>query len=132
MKNVRSVPAFAFAFFLCCMSAGAQEPTEIVQQDGARKYLEIFRTQTAPVIDGVLNDEVWNSATVITDLHQFQPVDQGTPTEQSVFYISYDDNYFYVGARLYDSNPSQIIARQMIQGQGFGSDDFFEVLLDTF
>ncbi|MBT5484538.1 MAG: hypothetical protein HOH14_12970 [Gammaproteobacteria bacterium] len=97
-----------------------------------RKRIEIVRTDLAPEIDGILDDEIWKSATVISDLHQFSPVDQGEPTERSEFYLAYSDSYFYVGARLYDSDPSGISARQLVQGQGMQFDDAFEFILDTF
>ena len=98
----------------------------------ARKRVEVKRTMVAPIIDGVLDDDVWKAATVISDLHQFQPVDHGQPSEDSIFYISYNDNYFFVGARLNDSEADRIIARQLVQGGGLGSDDSFEFILDTF
>jgi hypothetical protein len=98
----------------------------------ARKRVEVKRTMVAPIIDGVLDDDVWKTATVISDLHQFQPVDHGQPSEDSIFYISYNDNYFFVGARLNDSEADRIIARQLVQGGGLGSDDSFEFILDTF
>lgn len=98
----------------------------------SRKKVQIARTDTAPTIDGVLDDAVWESATVISDLHQFQPVDHGRPTEESVFYIAYDARFFYVGARLFDSEADRIIARQLVQGGGLASDDAFEFILDTF
>lgn len=108
-----------------------EQITQTIPLD-ARKQLEINRTDAPPVIDGVLDDPVWQQATRITDLHQYQPVDQGVPTESSVFYITYDENYFYLAARLHDSDPDGIIARQLIQGQGMPFDDAFEFILDTF
>ncbi len=48
------------------------------------------------------------------------------------FYVTYDDNYFYVAARLFDTNPDEIIARTMIQGQSIRFDDNVHVILDTF
>jgi hypothetical protein len=98
----------------------------------SRKRVEIFRTDLEPLLDGKLDDEIWKSATVISDMHQFMPVDQGVPTERSEFYIAYSERYFYLGARLYDSDPDSIISRQLVQGSGFNSDDFFEFILDTF
>lgn len=100
--------------------------------NASRKRVEIFRTMETPVIDGVLDDAMWRSATVISDLHQFQPVDHGEPTETSIFYIAYNERFFYIGARLYDSDADRIIARQLVQGGGLGTDDAFEFILDTF
>lgn len=99
---------------------------------GARKRVEIPRTDLEPEIDGVLDDEIWQHAVVISDLHQYQPVDHGEPSERSEFYLAYSERYLYIAARLYDSDPSAISARQLVQGQNMGFDDAFEFILDTF
>lgn len=97
-----------------------------------RKRVEIVRTELSPTLDGVLDDEIWQMATVLNDVHQFSPVDQGVPSEQTVVYIAYDEQYFYLAARLLDSNPDAIVSRQLVQGGNFNSDDAFEFVLDTF
>lgn len=99
---------------------------------GDSKSVCLQRSDSAPKIDGVLDDAVWAEATRIDDLHQFQPIDHGTPSEKSEFYLSYDDDYLYIGARLYDSNASAISARQLVQGKTLRFDDAIEFLLDTF
>ena len=102
------------------------------QANAGRKQAEIARTTLAPVLDGNLDDEIWQQATVISDLHQFMPVDMGEPSEDSIFYVTYSEDYFYVAARLYDSQPETISARQMIQGGRTNFDDLVYVMLDTF
>jgi len=98
-----------------------------------RKQIEIPRTELSPVIDGVIDDEIWLQAAVITDLHQLNPVDHGEPSQSSVFYITYSEDYFYVAARLYDSNPEDIRAMSLIHDtQLMGSDDRVQIILDTF
>ena len=54
------------------------------------------------------------------------------PTEESTFYLMYDDENLYVGARMRGSEPDQIAARQLIQGQSVGIDDRLELILDPF
>lgn len=98
----------------------------------SRKRIEIVRTELKPTLDGVLDDEIWQMATVITDVHQFSPVDQGAPSEQTEVWIAYDQRFFYLAARLHDSEPDGIISRQLVQGGNFNSDDAFEFVLDTF
>jgi len=111
-------------------SSNAQDATAI--SGASRKSVEITRTDLAPEVDGVLDDEIWRTATVISDMHQFQPVDHGEPSERSEFYLAYSERFFYIGARLYDSDPSAISARQLVQGQNMQFDDAFEFILDTF
>ena len=69
---------------------------------------------------------------VIEDLHQYDPVDHGVPSEKSTFYLLYDDENLYVGARLLDSDSGEISARQLIQGQSVEVDDRIELIIDPF
>ena len=119
----------AIAVAVCLSMSGA---TSVAQERLARKATEIVRASSPPQLDGRLDDQVWAEATVITDLHQYEPVDQGEPSESSIFYVLYDDDNLYIGARLLDSEPSLIAARQMIQGQSVSVDDRIQVVLDPF
>ena len=119
----------AIAVAVCLAMPGA---TSVAQERLARKATEIVRASSPPQLDGRLDEQVWAEATVITDLHQYEPVDQGEPSESSIFYVLYDDDNLYIGARLLDSEPSLIAARQMIQGQSVGVDDRIQVVLDPF
>lgn len=119
-----------FSLLAASISSVSLSAQELPQS--SRKRVEIVRTDLEPVLDGVLSDGIWEAATVISDMHQFQPADHAPPSERSEFYLAYNEDYLYVGARLYDSNPGGIQARQLIQGQGLGADDSFEFILDTF
>jgi len=125
---IAALATFQFAVAQQPAATGGDAPPS----QGARKSIEIKRTELEPRIDGVLDDALWKEATVIADLHQFEPVDHGTPSEKSEFYLAYSERFLYVGARLYDSDPSGISARQLVQGQGMQFDDAFEFILDTF
>src|SRR5690554_467054 len=97
---------------LCTPPLLAHELAPPDGSDASRKRLQVPRSELSPNLDGVLDDPIWREAAVISDLHQFQPVDQGEPSERSEFYIIYNERFLYIGARLYDSDPSAISARQ--------------------
>lgn len=97
-----------------------------------RKVVRMVRTVTPPVIDGRLDEEAWRQADVITDFHQIRPGDGATPSEPTEVYLLYDDDAFYIGARMHDSDPELIVAPTMRHGQGLGSDDRLVVILDPF
>jgi hypothetical protein len=99
---------------------------------GVAESICLRRAEQAPEIDGVLDDAEWAHANRIDKLHQFQPVDHGMPSERSEFFLLYDDDFFYVGARLFDSDPGAIRARQLVQGKTLRFDDAIEFLLDPF
>ena len=115
----------AFAAPLC-----AQEVASL--RISGDKVLAIAQTESPPVIDGVLDDAVWANAPSMDDMHQFAPVDQSEPSERTEVYILYDSDNLYVGARMYDSEPAQIRARQMVQGGTLRWDDSFGIYLDPF
>jgi hypothetical protein len=101
-------------------------------QGDERKTFDISRTDTAPIIDGDLNDDVWQDATVVDDFHMTSPTDGATPTESTIVRVTFDDEFLYIAADMRDSDPSEIRAKQMIQGKMFFSDDRFWVTIDSF
>jgi len=110
----------------------ASESVAAYSVDGERKSFEIFRAESAPVIDGHLDDDVWGTASLVDDFHQTSPVDGAQPTETTIVRVTYDDEFLYIAADLRDRDPKQIRAKQMIQGKLFHSDDRFWVTLDSF
>jgi hypothetical protein len=96
------------------------------------KALEMVRTETVPIIDGRLDDAVWATAAVVTDLHQLDPVEYSEPSDRSEFYILYDDDALYVAARMWDSRPDRISANTLRQGAEIGDDDQLILILDPY
>jgi len=111
--------------------AGAQEADDAAT--GAdEKRLTISRTETAPVLDGVLDDAVWAQVAPIDDFHQYDPIDHGEPSERTLVYLAYDEDNLYVAAKMWDSEPDQIRSRQLAQGGSARWDDGFGIYLDPF
>jgi hypothetical protein len=111
-------------------SASAQEvsTTPVL----AQKQVRAVRVDTPPVIDGRMDDAVWQQAEPITDFHQIRPGNQTEPSERTEVYVVYDDDAMYIAARMYDSEPHLIAAPVIRHGQGMGSDDRLVVILDPF
>jgi hypothetical protein len=108
--------------------AAAQAPPP----DAPAKTVRIQRATEPPVIDGELNEEIWVRAPLVDDFHQVTPVEFDAPSERTEVYVLYDRDALYIGARLYESDPSQINARILRQGQNINADDRFFVHLDPF
>ena len=96
------------------------------------KVVHVVRVESPPVVDGRLDEEVWQQADVITDFHQIRPGDGAEPSELTEVYLLYDDDALYVGARMYDSEPERIAAPTVRHGLGLGRDDRLVVILDPF
>ena len=128
-----SLPVIALAAALNFATAtplGAQQTGS--QALSGAKVLAIARTGTPPAIDGILDDAVWEGAPSMDDMHQYTPVDHGAPSELTEVYILYDSDNLYVAARMWDSEPEQIRARQMVQGGTLRWDDSIGIYLDPF
>ena len=109
-----------FFSFLCYTFMFAQE----------KKSTTIKRTSTPPVIDGIINDEVWAAAEIATDFIQFRP-EMGVTlkeSERTEVKLTYDDNAIYVAAYLYD-DPEKIM-KQLTSRDNFGQSDFFALILN--
>ncbi|HEY5567162.1 MAG TPA: carbohydrate binding family 9 domain-containing protein [Gammaproteobacteria bacterium] len=109
----------------------AQPPASLV--DPGQKSVRMMRTDTPPVIDGVLDDAVWQRAARIDDLHQVNPLEYAEPSERTEIFILYDDDALYVGARLYMDDPDLITANVLRQnGANMTGDDTLFVTIDPF
>jgi hypothetical protein len=69
------------------------------------------RTSTAPVIDGKLDDPVWQNAPLHAGFRQEYPKDGADPTEPTDVRILYDDKNLYFAVRNHDSDPKGIVTR---------------------
>src|SRR5437773_615809 len=89
------------------------------------------RVDRAPVVDGRLDDPVWNLAPAVTDFRQTDP-DEGAPvSEATAVRVLYDGTAVYVGARLFDSAPARIVRRLARRDASTHSDEF-RVFLDSY
>ena len=103
------------------------------QSDGqATKSFQMVRTATPPVIDGVLEDEVWARAVLTEDLHQMDPIEYSEASEKSQIYVLYDQDALYVAARMWDSEPDRITANVLRQGASIGNDDQMILIIDPY
>ncbi len=84
----------------------------------------------APTLDGRLDEAVWQTATVIEDFHEVEPIEYSSPSQNTVVRVYYDDNALYVGARMLDSGA--ITANTLRQGAQFWGDDYFSLVVAPF
>jgi len=95
-----------------------------------KKTLNIVKTNNPPKIDGVLDDQVWQTADEAKDFTQWRP-EMGVNEkdyQRTIVKMTYDDQAIYVGAYLMDK-PENIM-KQFNQRDNFGNQDFFDVILN--
>ena len=104
-------------------------PTNPILADASRPTVRALRVAEAPLIDGRLADDAWVDAPVAEHFRQRDP-DEGQPaTERTEIRVLYDDNALYLGARLFDSEPSAISTR-LSSRDGSPDADSITIFLD--
>ena len=68
-----------------------------IGQDLVKKQYKATRIKTAPVINGILDDEAWKEGEWMDDFVQYEPKNGRTPSQRTEFKILFDDNNIYVG-----------------------------------
>ncbi len=112
------------------MPAVAQERT--VSSPDARRTLTAVETTEPPVIDGLLDEALWQRAQPATGFVQSDPLEGEPATEQTEVRVAFDKDFLYIAARCLDSDPAAVIVNEIRKDFVPREQDAFEVLLDTF
>ncbi|HEU4872344.1 MAG TPA: carbohydrate binding family 9 domain-containing protein [Pyrinomonadaceae bacterium] len=83
-----------------------------------------------PVIDGKLDEEVWQKAVVLKDFYQIQPGDNTPPSKPTEVLLGYDPQFLYIAFKATDE-PDKIRAT-IAKRDNIWQDDYVGVMLDTF
>lgn len=111
-----------FSFVLICV---------VLQITYAQPTIKAIRIDTPPVIDGFVNDEVWNEAFVVDEFVQREPNEGEPVSDKTEFLTCYDENNIYFGIKCW-SAPKDIIAKEMARDVSLGKDDRVQIILDTY
>lgn len=94
------------------------------------KTIQAVRIETPLLIDGRLDEPAWQLAAIVEDLHEINPDEFAEPAEKSRFYVLYGRDAIYIAARLWDSDPDNVIANVLRQGDFSFGDDSVTIVLD--
>jgi hypothetical protein len=92
--------------------------------------VRIVRFEKPPVIDGALDEEVWNGAPTLKDFYQTVPGDNIAPSRPTEVRLGYDSKFLYIGFRAFDE-PDKVRST-VAKRDSVAEDDNVRVLLDTF
>jgi len=124
---------------------GGVAPPEPTGETGAPGRLEIGapalrsgaptvqapRVTSVPTLDGLLDDDVWADAVLITEFTQRSPVEGDSASERTEVYIAYDSTNLYFGFYAHYSDPGLIRANRSDRDQ-FSQDDTISIYFDPF
>lgn len=128
---VRSLRAWMAATALLTAASASGQTLSITSSDG-RRALQATRTVGPIVVDGVLDEPIWRSPAAADGFVQADPLEGQPATESTTVTVLFDDEYLYIGARCFDSDPSGIVVNDIRKDFAGAEQDTFEVLLDTF
>ena len=93
--------------------------------------VEAVKVEISPKIDGILTDSCWSITSPIADFTQWRPAQEISPTESTICYLAYDEEFLYFGAKCFDSDPQKVTANMSRRDDIFG-DDWILLLIDTY
>jgi hypothetical protein len=110
--------------FACPVAARAAEPAEGTS-------LQASRVTTAPVIDGLLDDEAWRSAELqLGEWRSYNPLHGDRIPQQTHVWIAYDTRYLYFAFQCDDPEPDRI-KTSVTRRDNIFSDDWVGLSLDA-
>lgn len=126
MRLLRIACLFIFIFFVCA-SANAQTGTAV------HRELTAVRTNKKIIIDGDIGDSAWRSAAIVNDFTEWQPTfgKQEDPSNETEFYLLYDDDAIYVAGFCHEATNDSI-SKELVGRDVLGVNDFAGVLFDTY
>jgi len=117
----------ALLLLLCAANVTRAQPILPAEKTAPVKVPQFDR---APIIDGKLDDEVWQHAVKLKDFYQTSPGDNIAPSQPTEVLLGYDSNTLYVAFHCYD-DPAKVRANIAKRDDIF-NDDYVGMLLDTF
>jgi len=76
-----------------------------------RKTILTHKTTDTPTIDGLMDEEVWQTVEAATDFFRFQPEGGGPAPLKTEVRVLYDDVTLYIAAKMFDPDPNSILSQ---------------------
>ncbi|MCX6254729.1 MAG: DUF5916 domain-containing protein [Bacteroidia bacterium] len=99
-------------------------------QTSEKKQYKATRISTTPVINGILDDDSWQSGTWTDDFTQNEPYNGRPASQRTEFKILFDEDNLYVAIKAYDISPDSIVNRLTRRDQADG--DLVGIFVDSF
>ena len=101
-----------FHLIILCSTVCIAEKLDNISPNQLRfREMVATRTNTPPIIDGIIDDEVWENAIIENEFVQFEPYNLAAPSEKTEARLMYDNDYVYVAVNNYDTKPEKITGR---------------------
>jgi hypothetical protein len=118
-------------YALLALAAAPADPLQLASPDG-RKTIGAVEAHAPIVMDGRLDEEVWQLAKPAGDFVQAEPHEGQAATELTDVRLAFDAEALYLGVLCHDATPLALIINDIRKDFTAGEQDSFEVILDTF
>lgn len=98
----------------------------------SQSSITIKRSTGPIVLDGQLDDAGWQNTEVASQFRQFFPYDSSLANAQTEIRLTYDDQFIYVGAKMYNLGPRKYVTPSLRRDYRGEANDGVSVVLDTF
>ena len=108
-------------------------PPAVITRDGGGVTVRAERVATPLRIDGQLNESAYQDVLAISEFIQNDPAEGEPASEETEVWLLFDDDYVYVVARCWESQPDRLVANEMRRDNTrIVRDDNFAWSFDTF
>jgi hypothetical protein len=114
------------------LDALATPPAGTPEHESRAPTAQAIRATGAIEIDGRLDEAVWQSAPAATRFFQYDPVSGDPATQRTEMRFAYDDENFYIGARMHDELGPAGVRGRLARRDAYPSGDNLEIVFDTF
>jgi hypothetical protein len=104
----------------------------VFQSPDGRRTVSAVEAHAPIVVDGALDELVWQSAEPADDFIQAEPHEGQPATELTDVRLAFDRDALYIGVICHDTDPAAVIINDIRKDFIPGEQDTFEVILDTF
>lgn len=137
MFRIIKFTSISVLFFICLSGVIAQtiespktNNEQLIIPPEKASPVTIPKFETAPIIDGKLDEEVWKQAAQFKDFLQSEPGDKIPPSKETIAYMGYDEKNLYIAYFCFDE-PDKIRAT-VAKRDAVSGEDYVGVFLDTF
>jgi len=121
----------ALTNFFCCVALAGF----VNAQDSAKavtKVAQVGVVSQSPILDGNLDDAMWQDAVQIDDFVEVKP-NEGRPAEQkTICYLARNSTTLFIAFECFDDNIAEMVLQNVARDAFFTDDDRVELVIDTF
>jgi hypothetical protein len=107
-------------------------PSSSFAQRSTPDTLKAVRIDSPIDLDGALDEEAWEKAPRISNFTQRELEENEPATEKTEVAVLFTKIDLYIGIWCFDTAPDRIIAQKMSWDFDYGTEDNFEIVLDTY